>query len=91
MSLIDFRCKKCSFQDEYIVYKGLEGAVEPKECPKCKGEMERIFSVNDFQFDIIGWSPDNESGKKAWKKRLSQEDQAKVLAPDSNGNYKSPY
>lgn len=91
MALFDFKCEACGFTDEYIVYSGLKDAVAPIGCPKCKGLMTKQFGVNGFNFDLIGWSPDNEHGKKNWKKRLSPDDQAKVLTPDHNGKYKDPW
>jgi len=41
MPLFDFRCKVCGAVVEELV---LNGEDMPKKCPKCGGELERIFS-----------------------------------------------
>lgn len=93
MALFNYTCDKCSFTDEYIVYLGLADGKEPTTCPKCnEGKMVRQFSTGKtMAFDIVGSCYTNDYGPKAWKKRLSQEDQARVLTPDANGQYKDPY
>jgi putative FmdB family regulatory protein len=92
MGLFDFRCKDCNFTDEYMVNIAVsECKEEPTKCPKCGGTMEKLFSTNGFCFDILGWSPDNEHGKKNWKKRLTTKEQQEVLSPNENGQYRSPW
>lgn len=92
MPIVDFRCDKCGFTDEYII-GSTNGGKAPDNCPKCnEGKMERLFSTNQVGIDFVG--PGfyiNDHGIHAWKKRLSPEDQVKVLNPDHNGNYKNPY
>jgi len=92
MPAFDFKCDNCGAVEEYIIGTHIQNDGIPEVCPKCnKGKLEKIYSCHGFNFDILGWSPDNEHGKKNWKRRLSQEDQVKVLNPDHNGQYKSPY
>ena len=90
MPLLDYRCESCGFTDEYLI-GATTGGKAPEVCPKCNGKMERQYTWEGFQFDIIGWSPDNLTGKKNWKRRLSVEDQAAVLSPDQNGKYRDPW
>jgi len=93
MPIYNYACNKCGFKDEYIIYSGLAEGKEPTNCPKCNdGKMERQFATGKtMAFDIIGSCYTNDYGPKAWKKRLSKEDQVKVLTPDINGQYKDPY
>lgn len=94
MPVYNYKCNKCGFLDEYIIYKGLAEGVEPTVCPKCnEGKMERQFSIGKtMAFDIVGYCYTNVYGKKNWKRHLSLEDQAKVLTPDPiTGKYKDPY
>jgi len=85
--IYDYKCTECGFTDEYIVSpKNHIELSEPTECPKCKGKMERLFSPQGANFDIIGDCYTNRHGPKNYKKRMSQEDQVKVLL-----NEKDPY
>jgi len=87
----DYKCNKCGFTDEYIIGKTMAEGKEPDVCPKCnEGKMERQFSPTKAEADVIG-GYDYIYGKKNWKRNLSVADQAKVLSPDINGNYKDPY
>ena len=45
---------------------------------KCKGKLEAQF-VGATAFDIIGYCYENDYGKKAWKRNLSQSEQAQGL------------
>ena len=94
MPLKDFKCNKCDFTDEYLIGATVKEGAEPIDCPKCKeGKMEKIWSTGkSIGIDFVG--PGfyiNDYGKHAWKKRMNDEDLAKVLTPDHNGNYKDPY
>ena len=94
MAMIDFRCDKCGFTDEYIIYGGLAEGVAPEKCPKCEdGKMERLFSTGkSVGIDFVGSGfYINDYGKHNWKRNLSDDDKAKVLSPNHNGNYMSPY
>ena len=95
MPIWNYKCDLCDFQDEYIVSPSIKDSTEePSKCPKCEnGKLERMFSMGKtLAIDFVG--PGfyiNDYGKHAWKKNLSPVDQAKVLSPDINGNYKNPY
>ncbi|MGH9587462.1 MAG: FmdB family zinc ribbon protein [Acidobacteriaceae bacterium] len=52
MPLYEYRCKKCGHQFEKIQSFS---APDEKECPKCKGELERLISAPAFQFKGAGW------------------------------------
>jgi putative FmdB family regulatory protein len=89
MPMYDYKCNKCKFTDEYNNSETAPPALKPPKdlkCPKCDGKLEKQFSMQGQSFDIIGYCYENEYGKKNWKSRLSQADQAEVAL----GN-KSPY
>jgi putative FmdB family regulatory protein len=50
--LYEYRCKTCGHQFEKIQSFS---APDEKECPKCKGEVERLISAPAFQFKGAGW------------------------------------
>lgn len=52
MPLYEYRCKKCGHQFEKIQSFS---APDEKECPVCKGELERLISAPAIQFKGAGW------------------------------------
>ena len=52
MPLYEYRCKKCGHHFEKIQSFS---APDEKECPECKGEVERLISAPAFQFKGAGW------------------------------------
>lgn len=52
MPLYEYRCLKCGHQFEKIQSFS---APDEKECPVCKGELERLISAPAFQFKGAGW------------------------------------
>ncbi len=42
MPIYEYRCKKCGYKFEELV---LPGEKEPEKCPKCGGELERLFGT----------------------------------------------
>lgn len=52
MPLYEYRCKKCGHQFEKIQSFS---APDEKECPVCKGEVERLISAPAIQFKGAGW------------------------------------
>ena len=52
MPLYEYRCKQCGHQFEKIQSFS---APEEKECPVCKGEVERLISAPAIQFKGAGW------------------------------------
>jgi putative FmdB family regulatory protein len=52
MPLYEYRCKKCGHHFEKIQSFS---APDEKECPVCKGEVERLISAPSFQFKGTGW------------------------------------
>jgi putative FmdB family regulatory protein len=52
MPLYEYRCKKCGHRFEKIQSFS---APDEKECPVCKGEVERLISAPSFQFKGAGW------------------------------------
>lgn len=87
MSTFDYKCPKCGFAEEYCTNESVPAEMHPPEiCPECgKSKLEKLFSPQRQIFDCPG-AYDYTYGKKAWKKNLSLDDQAKVIAGE-----KSPY
>ena len=52
MPLYEYRCKNCGHQFEKIQSFS---APEEKECPACKGPVERLLSAPAVQFKGSGW------------------------------------
>lgn len=52
MPLYEYRCKKCGHHFEKIQSYS---APDAKECPVCKGQVERLISAPSFRFKGSGW------------------------------------
>jgi putative FmdB family regulatory protein len=50
--LYEYRCRQCGHQFEKIQSFS---APDEKECPVCKGELERLISAPAIQFKGSGW------------------------------------
>jgi putative FmdB family regulatory protein len=50
--LYEYRCKQCGYQFEKIQSFS---APDEKECPVCKGDVERLISAPAIQFKGAGW------------------------------------
>ena len=62
MPLYPYRCTQCGYQFEKIQ----SFSAEPeKECPKCKGVLERPLTAPALQFKGGGWYVNDYSGKSA--------------------------
>jgi putative FmdB family regulatory protein len=72
--LYEYRCKQCGHQFEKIQSFS---APEIKECPVCKGEVERLISAPAVQFKGSGWYVTDYAGKSNAK--------APAKSADSNG------
>jgi len=88
MPVNTYKCPECDFIEEYVEsISTSKDCHHPEVCPKCnKCNLEKVFDMTDSRggFDIIGSCYMNDYGKKAWKKRLSQDEQIKVLADNKN-------
>jgi putative FmdB family regulatory protein len=73
--LYEYRCKQCGHQFEKIQSFS---APEIKECPVCKGEVERLISAPAVQFKGSGWYVTDYAGKGNAK--------APAKSSDSNGS-----
>ncbi len=60
MPLYEYRCKQCGHQFEKIQSFS---APDEKECPVCKGELERLISAPAIQFKGAGWYVNDYAGK----------------------------
>jgi len=87
MAIVDYCCEACGFKDEYIVSPSVPKEMKPPEkCPKCKdGNFVRQFSPQGIDFDVPG-GYSYQYGKHAWKKHMTLNQQAQVLAGE-----KDPY
>ncbi len=65
MPLYEYRCKNCGHQFEKIQSFS---APEEKECPVCKGPVERLISAPAVQFKGSGWYATDYASKSAPKK-----------------------
>jgi putative FmdB family regulatory protein len=63
--LYEYRCKACGHQFEKIQSFS---APEEKECPVCKGEVERLISAPAVQFKGSGWYVTDYAGKSSSNK-----------------------
>jgi putative FmdB family regulatory protein len=63
--LYEYRCKACGHQFEKIQSFS---APEEKECPVCRGEVERLLSAPAVQFKGSGWYVTDYAAKGASKK-----------------------
>ena len=62
MPLYEYRCLKCGHQFEKIQSFS---APDEKECPLCKGEVERLISAPAFQFKGAGWYVNDYASKSS--------------------------
>lgn len=76
MPLYEYRCLKCGHQFEKIQSFS---APDEKECPVCKGEVERLISASAFQFKGAGWYVNDYASKS------SANATAKAAEPSSDG------
>ncbi len=60
MPLYEYRCQSCGHQFEKIQSFS---APEEKECPVCKGPVERLISAPAVQFKGSGWYVTDYAGK----------------------------
>ena len=68
MPLYEYRCKQCGHQFEKIQNFS---APDEKECPVCKGEVERLISAPAIQFKGSGWYITDYAGKGGAKPAAS--------------------
>lgn len=78
-------CSKCGEAGDELYPLRLFDENASMECPKC-GEKTYSREMSAPAFDILGYCYENEYGKKAWKKNMSQAQQAEVIAGNA-----SPY
>jgi len=60
--LYEYQCKQCGHRFEKIQSFS---APEEKECPVCKGEVERLISAPAIQFKGAGWYVNDYAAKPA--------------------------
>ncbi len=68
MPLYEYQCKACGY-----VFETIKSFSDPdeKECPVCKGEVERLLSAPAVQFKGSGWYVTDYAGKGGSKKAAS--------------------
>lgn len=80
MPLYEYRCKTCGHQFEKIQSFS---APDEKECPACKGELERLISAPAIQFKGSGWYVNDYAGKKTAAKTGDTAGEGKPTAGES--------
>ena len=86
MPLYEYRCKNCGHIFEKIQSFS---APEEKECPVCKGEVERLISAPAIQFKGAGWYVNDYAGKSS-PKSSGGDSKADTEKPASSDGAKSP-
>jgi putative FmdB family regulatory protein len=94
--LYEYQCKQCGHRFEKIQSFS---APEEKECPVCKGEVERLISAPAIQFKGAGWyvndyagrgkAPSSGSSESASKDGGSSKDGGKDVVAKSDSTGKS--
>lgn len=89
MAIHTYKCNECGFSNEYIESISVSPTMwHPEKCPECKtGKMEKVFDMAGHSIGIDFVGPGfytNDWGIHAWKKRMSIDDQSKVLAGTKN-------
>lgn len=91
MPLYEYRCKECGHQFEKIQSFS---APDEKECPVCKGPVERLISAPAIQFKGAGWYVTDYAGKGGSKTAKGESpsseskpaaSEAKPSTPSSDG------
>jgi putative FmdB family regulatory protein len=62
MPLYEYKCKKCGHRFERIQ---TYSAADPKECPVCQGEVERLISAPNAHFKGSGFYSTDYAAKPA--------------------------
>lgn len=68
LKIYDTECKECG----QIIEQLLEAEEDPKDCPVCQGETQRIFSKMNFKLiydnktQMCGWSHNNYAHNCYW-------------------------
>jgi putative FmdB family regulatory protein len=83
--LYEYRCKACGHVFEKIQSFS---APEEKECPVCKGEVERLLSAPAVQFKGAGWYVTDYAGKSAAGKSAANSNGSSAPAGDSKSESK---
>lgn len=90
MPLYEYRCKVCGHQFEKIQSFS---APEEKECPVCKGEVERLLSAPAVQFKGSGWYVTDYAAKSSSNKpaaSASNDASAKTEAKPASAESSTP-
>lgn len=87
MPLYEYECKACGHRFEKIQSFS---APDEKECPQCRGPVERLISAPAIQFKGAGWYVNDYAGRgKAPQSSASKEGGAKDNASKSGTEGKS--
>jgi putative FmdB family regulatory protein len=78
--LYEYRCKQCGHQFEKIQSFS---APDEKECPVCKGELERLISAPAVQFKGSGFYSTDYASKSSAKSGESNNNSEKPASPAS--------
>lgn len=81
MPLYEYQCKQCGHRFEKIQSFS---APEIRECPVCKGEVEKMISAPAFQFKGSGWYVSDYGKGGAAGSNTKPETQSKSEGPASS-------
>jgi putative FmdB family regulatory protein len=82
LPLYEYRCRQCGHQFEKIQSFS---APEEKECPVCKGEVERLISAPAIQFKGAGWYVNDYAGKGSTKSARGESTSTAEKSGSSDG------
>ena len=82
MPLYEYQCKQCGHRFEKIQSFS---APEEKECPACKGEVERLISAPAIQFKGAGWYVNDYAAKGSGAKSSEGSSDTSKAAPAAGG------
>jgi hypothetical protein len=91
MPMLDYKCSKCGFVDEYYTGPNYKNDI-PEKCPSCnEGVLEKQFpNCSRVGVDVLG-GYEYQYGKKAYKKKMTPMEYAGHLVKGEDGKYKDPY
>jgi putative FmdB family regulatory protein len=84
--LYEYRCKQCGHQFEKIQSFS---APDEKECPVCKGEVEKLISASSFQFKGAGWYVNDYAAKGGSKPSGAKDSDGSKPAASTSENKSS--
>lgn len=86
MPIYEYRCQSCGKVTE-ILQKMSDAPL--KQCPKCKGKVEKLISRSSFQLKGTGWYVTDYAGKKSSSDSESKTSESKSDSGSSEASAES--